>query len=105
RRVRDRLLRLSRLPRRHHQGHAAGAQPRDGTPLRDPYAADVDRQTAIFALAHEIGGDALLEVLGEDTHTCYLGDPSQRHGWGYGCGTCPACRLRADGFAKWMSTR
>jgi 7-cyano-7-deazaguanine synthase len=56
-------------------------------------------------LAHEIGGDALLEVLVEDTHTCYLGDRSQRHDWGYGCGTCPACRLRADGFAKWMSTR
>src|SRR6516225_625050 len=44
RHVRDRLLRLSRLPRRHRQGHATGAQPRDGAPLRDPYAADVDRQ-------------------------------------------------------------
>src|SRR5215467_3604013 len=62
-------------------------------------------KAATFALAHEIGGDALLEVLVEDTHTCYLGDRSQRHDWGYGCGTCPACRLRADGFAKWMSTR
>src|SRR6266487_4415422 len=62
-------------------------------------------KAATFALAHEIGGDALLEVLVEDTHTCYFGDRSQRHDWGYGCGTCPACRLRADGFAKWMSTR
>jgi 7-cyano-7-deazaguanine synthase len=62
-------------------------------------------KAATFALAHEIGGDALLEVLVEDTHTCYLGDRSQRHDWGYGCGTCPACRLRADGFAKWISTR
>jgi 7-cyano-7-deazaguanine synthase len=62
-------------------------------------------KAATFALAHEIGGDALLEVLVEDTHTCYLGDRSRRHDWGYGCGTCPACRLRADGFAKWMSTR
>ena len=62
-------------------------------------------KAATFALAHEIGGDALLDVLVEDTHTCYLGDRSQRHDWGYGCGTCPACRLRADGFAKWMSTR
>src|SRR5262249_28278490 len=62
-------------------------------------------KAATFALAHEIGGEALLDVLVEDTHTCYLGDRSQRHDWGYGCGTCPACRLRADGFAKWMSTR
>jgi len=62
-------------------------------------------KAATFALAHEIGGDAFLHVLVEDTHTCYLGDRSQRHAWGYGCGTCPACRLRAEGFAKWMSTR
>ena len=58
-------------------------------------------KAATFALAHEIGGDALVE----DTHTCYLGDRSRRHDWGYGCGTCPACRLRAEGFAKWMSMR
>src|SRR5258708_4131537 len=56
-------------------------------------------------LPHEIGGDALVDVLVEDTHTCYLGDRSRRHDWGYGCGTCPACRLRAQGFAKWMPTR
>jgi len=62
-------------------------------------------KAATFALAHEIGGDAFLDVLVEDTHTCYLGDRSHRHDWGYGCGTCPACRLRAEGFAKWMSTR
>ena len=62
-------------------------------------------KAATFALAHEIGGDAFLQVLVEDTHTCYLGDRSQRHVWGYGCGKCPACRLRAEGFAKWMSTR
>jgi len=62
-------------------------------------------KAATFALAHEIGRDAFLDVLVEDTHTCYLGDRSHRHDWGYGCGTCPACRLRAEGFAKWMSTR
>ncbi len=56
-----------------------------------------------FALAHDIGGDALIDLLVEDTHTCYLGDRSRRHDWGYGCGTCPACRLRADGFAKWKT--
>jgi 7-cyano-7-deazaguanine synthase len=60
-------------------------------------------KAATFAMAHEIGGDALVELLVEETHTCYLGDRSHRHPWGYGCGTCPACRLRADGFAKWKA--
>lgn len=58
-------------------------------------------KAATFEMAHEIGDDALVDVLVEDTHTCYLGDRSRRHPWGYGCGTCPACRLRADGFARW----
>jgi len=62
-------------------------------------------KAATFALAHAIGGDAFVELLVEDTHTCYLGDRSHRHVWGYGCGTCPACRLRADGFAKWKAAR
>lgn len=39
----------------------------------------------------------------EHTHTCYLGDRAHRHDWGYGCGACPACRLRADGFAAWQA--
>jgi 7-cyano-7-deazaguanine synthase len=60
-------------------------------------------KAATFALAHAIGGDAFTDLLVEDTHTCYLGDRSQRHDWGYGCGGCPACRLRADGFAKWKT--
>ena len=60
-------------------------------------------KAATFALAHAIGGDAFVDLLVEDTHTCYLGDRSQRHDWGYGCGSCPACRLRADGFAKWKT--
>jgi 7-cyano-7-deazaguanine synthase len=60
-------------------------------------------KAATFALAHAIAGDAFVDVLVEDTHTCYLGDRSRRHDWGYGCGTCPACRLRADGFAKWKT--
>jgi len=57
-----------------------------------------------FALAHDLGGQALIDVLLEETHTCYLGDRSHRHAWGYGCGECPACRLRADGFAKWIAS-
>jgi len=58
-----------------------------------------------FALAAEIGGDAFLDLLIEDSHSCYLGDRSKRHDWGYGCGTCPACQLRAQGFAKFMNRR
>ena len=60
-------------------------------------------KAATFEMAHEIGADALVDVLVEDTHTCYLGDRSRRHPWGYGCGTCPACRLRADGYARWKA--
>jgi len=56
-----------------------------------------------FALARDIGGDALIDLLLAETHTCYLGDREHRHAWGFGCGECPACRLRADGFAKWKA--
>ena len=56
-----------------------------------------------FALAHEIGGDAMIDLLLAETHTCYLGDRQHRHVWGFGCGTCPACRLRADGYANWKA--
>jgi 7-cyano-7-deazaguanine synthase len=57
-----------------------------------------------FALAYELGGQPFIDVLLEETHTCYLGDRSHRHAWGYGCGECPACRLRAEGFAKWTAS-
>ncbi|MPZ37667.1 MAG: 7-cyano-7-deazaguanine synthase QueC [Rhizobiales bacterium] len=60
-------------------------------------------KAATFAMAQEIGSDPFVDLLVEETHTCYLGDRSRRHRWGYGCGTCPACRLRADGFAKWKA--
>ncbi len=62
-------------------------------------------KAATFALAQEIGGQGLLDLIVEDTHSCYLGDRTQRHDWGYGCGTCPACQLRAQGFAKFISER
>jgi 7-cyano-7-deazaguanine synthase len=60
-------------------------------------------KAATFALASEIGGEALIDVLLAATHTCYLGDRVHRHAWGFGCGECPACRLRADGYAKWKA--
>ncbi len=51
-----------------------------------------------WRLADTLGGDALLELIVEATHTCYIGERGTRHAWGYGCGTCPACMLRADGW-------
>lgn len=54
-----------------------------------------------WALAHELGGATLVETIVEHSHTCYEGDRSQRHEWGYGCGVCPACGLRAKGWAAW----
>ena len=57
-----------------------------------------------WALADELGGQALVDIILEDSHTCYLGvrDP---HPWGKGCGTCPACELRARGFSQWLAGR
>jgi 7-cyano-7-deazaguanine synthase len=56
-----------------------------------------------FALAQELGGQALVDVLITETHTCYRGDRQHRHAWGFGCGECPACRLRAAGYEKWKA--
>ncbi len=58
-----------------------------------------------FALAEEIAGQPFLDIVVEDTHSCYLGDRTHRHEWGYGCGGCPACQLRAQGFAAFMNPR
>lgn len=54
-------------------------------------------------LARDIAGQAFLDLIVEHTHTCYLGDRSRRHPWGYGCGTCPACDLRAAGYTKFLA--
>lgn len=54
-----------------------------------------------WALAHELGGDALVDLIVEQSHTCYLGDHETAHEWGYGCGACPACELRAKGWEEW----
>lgn len=56
-----------------------------------------------WALAHALGGEALVNLIVEDSHTCYRGDREHRHDWGYGCGTCPACELRAKGWADWRA--
>ncbi|MFN4266197.1 MAG: 7-cyano-7-deazaguanine synthase QueC [Aquabacterium sp.] len=56
-----------------------------------------------WALTQHIGGDALNDLIVEHTHTCYLGDRTHRHEWGYGCGTCPACELRREGYQQWKA--
>ena len=58
-----------------------------------------------WGLAHQLGGEPLVEVLLEHTHTCYLGERGARHAWGYGCGHCPACALRAAGHAQYLAAR
>ena len=56
-----------------------------------------------WALSHALGGAALTELIVEHTHTCYLGDRGLRHAWGHGCGHCPACELRRQGFEAWAA--
>lgn len=58
-------------------------------------------KAATWGMARDLGGDALVALIRDETHTCYLGDRTHKHDWGYGCGTCPACDLRAKGWAKW----
>ena len=57
-----------------------------------------------WALTHQLGGALLTDLVVEHTHTCYLGQRGQRHAWGHGCGTCPACGLRAAGFKAWQAS-
>jgi len=56
-----------------------------------------------WELAEELGQTTLVDLIREDTHTCYNGDRTNRHDWGYGCGTCPACELRAEGYARFTA--
>jgi 7-cyano-7-deazaguanine synthase len=60
-------------------------------------------KAATWELAQQLGGAALVELVREQTHSCYLGDRTHRHAWGYGCGACPACELRAAGWARWRA--
>jgi 7-cyano-7-deazaguanine synthase len=58
-------------------------------------------KAATWALAESLGGQALVDLVRDETHSCYLGDRMHRHAWGRGCGTCPACLLRARGYAAY----
>lgn len=54
-----------------------------------------------WALSKRLGGQDLVDLIMSESHTCYLGERGQLHAWGHGCGTCPACDLRAKGWAEW----
>ena len=62
-------------------------------------------KAATWELAHQLGGPGLVDLIRLDSHTCYLGERGDLHGWGYGCGTCPACNLRKHGYDKWEQNR
>jgi 7-cyano-7-deazaguanine synthase len=57
-----------------------------------------------WRLAEQLGGQTLVDSIVADTHTCYLGDRTHRHDWGFGCGTCPACALREKGWMEYQAT-
>ncbi len=58
-----------------------------------------------WSLAEDLGGNRLVCLIQEDTHTCYLGERGEQHEWGHGCGTCPACELRAAGYQQYASNQ
>ena len=58
-----------------------------------------------WELADRIGGQALVDLIVEGSHTCYRGDRAHRYAWGYGCGECPACELRATGYEEWAASK
>lgn len=60
-------------------------------------------KAATWKMAQDLGGDALVELIREHTHTCYIGDREHRHPWGWGCGSCPACELRARGWEQFAT--
>jgi 7-cyano-7-deazaguanine synthase len=70
-------------------------------PIETPLMGLTKAQT--WALAKGLGGEPLVELILEESHTCYLGVRDARHAWGYGCGDCPACELRARGYGAWTA--
>jgi hypothetical protein len=58
-----------------------------------------------WSLAEAMGGAALVDLILRETHTCYVGERGALHAWGHGCGVCPACQLRADGFARYRAVQ
>jgi 7-cyano-7-deazaguanine synthase len=62
-------------------------------------------KAATWAMAERLGGAQLIDLIVEHTHTCYMPERTTRHAWGYGCGQCPACKLRARGWEKWQTDK
>jgi 7-cyano-7-deazaguanine synthase len=60
---------------------------------------------ATWELARDLGGDALVELIRVESHSCYLGERGRLHSWGYGCGTCPACDLRRKGWEAFAAAQ
>jgi 7-cyano-7-deazaguanine synthase len=60
-------------------------------------------KAATWRLAEKLGGEALVELIRSETHSCYLGERGTLHDWGYGCGNCPACELRRAGYEVWRA--
>jgi 7-cyano-7-deazaguanine synthase len=60
-------------------------------------------KAATWQLADQLGGQSLVDLIRTETHTCYLGERGQLHDWGYGCGQCPACELRAKGYRSYRA--
>lgn len=58
-----------------------------------------------WELAEQQGGNKLVDLIIEETHSCYMGERGTRHDWGYGCNDCPACKLRAKGHAEWLTSK
>ena len=61
-------------------------------------------KSATWQLADQLGGKSLIDLIRTETHTCYLGERDQLHAWGYGCGHCPACELRANGYQTYRAS-
>src|SRR6201996_6187357 len=62
-------------------------------------------KAATWQLAHDLGGIGLVDLIRADSHTCYLGERGAEHAWGYGCGVCPACELRAKGWREYRAIK
>lgn len=69
--------------------------------IETPLMALTKAQT--WGLARRLGGAGLVEIVRADSHTCYRGERGELHAWGHGCGTCPACELRARGWDEWVA--
>lgn len=57
-----------------------------------------------WGLAEQLGADKLVAIIRTHTHTCYRGVRDRLHEWGYGCGECPACKLREQGWTDYHRT-